>query len=168
MNSGRRKLVGTAFAALVLALAASCSTSAAPAATTNCDSVVTRCRTVCDPWCDDWGCYDNCYDDCYDECIQNPTAPSQPVGSAADAGAQIDGGRVLPDASVTGILCTPCTASDQCEPGARCIVRGGDAAPQSGFCGRACQSNADCPSGFACTQLTSSRQCLPLNGTCPP
>jgi hypothetical protein len=78
--------------------------------------------------------------------------------------------------SGSGILCAPCASNNDCASGALCIVRGGsspDAAPSSdagvsasGFCGHACQTDGDCPVGFTCTELGSSKQCLPNTATC--
>ena len=155
----RRNFVGI-LGGGALVICASC--QGAPA--DNCDAIVTRCDgTVCDYWCDDFGCYPDCYENCWDECVRYPR--QAPVQVAPDAGVG-DADAGAPDAAA-GVLCSPCTGSDQCEKGALCLSRSGDASPsQPRFCGRACQTNAECPLSFACTQLGATRQCLPLGGSC--
>ncbi|MBX3199276.1 MAG: hypothetical protein KF894_14180 [Labilithrix sp.] len=162
--------------AVTLLLAASCGDGRT--SYRDCDEIVRRCRTVCDYWCDGWGCYPMCFDQCWDDCRRYPDRPRpgdepQPVPPPADAGP----GPVPPvDAGGTsgaGDLCAACTSNDDCASGALCILRGGPrgegddgGAPAGrGFCGQACSSSA-CPEGFSCTQLGSSRQCLPISGTC--
>lgn len=137
----------------------------------SCDYVVRRCRTVCDYGysCDYyWGC---CYDRCWYDCVgsdkpdpappSNPNpnpAPSTPPAPAPDAGPAPSGDFA--------VLCAPCTANDQCKGGGVCIIRGGEEAGVSGFCGTACNSGADCPADFTCTEIGQSKQCVPTNGTC--
>jgi hypothetical protein len=90
-----------------------------------------------------------------------------PVSSTASP--SVDAGR----ASGSGVLCTACSANDECEKGALCIFRGGKPADggvpvlKAGFCGHACDAATDCPTGFTCTQIGSLQQCLPNTGTCP-
>jgi hypothetical protein len=140
----------------------------------SCDYTMTRCGTVCDDWCDSWGCWPTCWDQCWNDCSTEPSRPPLPPPSATavrDGGApattpRTDGGR-----SGAGVLCSTCTANDECENGALCIFRGGRApdggAPsKAGFCGHSC-TNGGCPDGFTCAQLGSSKQCLPNAGTCP-
>ena len=143
-----------------------------------------RCRTVCDYWCDDWGCYPSCWDQCFGGGCYGPGMGSPPSASTSpsdggasmsrsDAGLASDGG---------GVLCSACVANDDCANGALCILRGGSASPDAsppagdasapsptatGFCSHPCNGAGDCPQGFTCTQLGSSKQCLPNAGSCP-
>jgi hypothetical protein len=140
-----------------------------------------RCRTVCDYWCDDWGCYPSCWDQCFGSCA-GPGMSSPP--SATGTGATDASTRPVTDAGLAGdgggVLCSACVANDDCESGALCVLRGGspssDAAATdasapaptaTGFCSHACGGVGDCPQGFTCTQLGSSKQCLPNAGACP-
>ena len=148
----------------------------------DCDEVIRRCRTVCNYWCDAWGCYPMCYDQCWDDCYIFPKPPpaattpptsdasSPPPPPASDAGPSAEAG------SGSGGLCNTCTSNEDCSSGALCIVPGGPrpdassadggAPAGSGFCGKGCAVTADCPEGFACSQLGSVRQCIPTSGKC--
>jgi hypothetical protein len=79
------------------------------------------------------------------------------------------------------MLCDPCTSEHLCNPltgdcqptGLQCEVEGShclDYATGGSFCGRACLSNAGCPSGFECRDLVGFgleyMQCIPLAGEC--
>jgi hypothetical protein len=139
-----------------------------------CDSVLLRCRTVCDYWCDGWGCFPSCYDQCWDECFVRAPQPPSIEAPASDATTTppAEGGSQ----SGSGSLCSPCTSNGDCGSGALCILRGGprvDASPpdggapaSTGFCGQACLATVDCPQGFACMQIGSTKQCLRVSGTC--
>lgn len=145
----------------------------------DCAAYAQRCQLVCGGYygyygyagyCGGyWGC---CYEQCWYECVAHrpPPAPSAPapgisppptsaalpdVDASADADA--DGGR--------GVLCSPCTANDDCQSGALCIQRGGADAGTS-FCGHACATSAECPAGFTCTEIGSAKQCVPTSGAC--
>ena len=65
-------------------------------------------------------------------------------------------------------LCLPCTASDQCEGGSKCVPYGdGDGA----FCGGTCADDKPCPSSYNCQLSTSVegqefKQCLMSDGVC--
>jgi hypothetical protein len=141
-------------------------------------TVVTRCRSVCDYWCDGWGCYPSCYDQCWEECypssdppppptVAEPPPSSPPPSSSTDAGG--DAAAATPSGNG---LCAGCNSNADCESGALCILRGGGAggggdAGAKGFCGHACFGPPDCPQGFACTQIGSTKQCLPTSQSCP-
>jgi hypothetical protein len=143
----------------------------------DCDFTVTRCRTVCDYYfCDSWGCYPSCFDQCWGECHRDPNrAPpgvADPPPSSSNDAAASDGG------ASGAVLCASCMANDDCKGGGLCIHHGGapaeagadgspDAAPaKSGFCGYPCAARADCPTGFTCAEIGTSKQCLPISGKC--
>ncbi len=179
------KRAATASAAvLTLLIGASC--TARRYDYSDCDYVDRRCRTICDYWCDGWGCYPVCYDDCWDDCRIDDRHERRPVSETADPPPATDAGATpatpppapapAPGSSSggtggSGVLCTSCTSSADCESGALCIFRGGaggadGGSSQSGFCGHACAASTDCPDGFLCSQIGSTRQCLPTTGTC--
>ncbi|MBX3212566.1 MAG: hypothetical protein KF850_11080 [Labilithrix sp.] len=162
--------------ALTVALVASCGDGRTSTSYRDCDQVVRRCRTVCDYWCDAWGCYPMCWDQCWDDCYRYPDRqrpgdeppPAPPPEDAGPPVPPVDAGGP----SGAGDLCAACTSNDDCASGALCILRGGPSGDDDGgapeeraFCGQAC-SLSGCPDGFSCTQLGSSRQCLPTSGAC--
>lgn len=182
----RASFVGHAVAILaagaaILATAGACGNGRLPA---DCDYAVRRCRTICDYWCDGWGCYPRCWDSCWYECYDLPDPPNAPepqpppITDAASPvpppGPPPPSTGPSPDAS--GTLCASCIANDECQ-GGLCILRGGarpdageeardgGAPPGNGFCGQSCVGE-DCPAGFACTTLGTSRQCLPTGTGC--
>lgn len=57
----------------------------------------------------------------------------------------------------TGAICTPCEADGDCN-GSVCSTL-----PEGDYCLPKCGSNADCPSGFMCLELTTAgyKQCVP-------
>lgn len=69
-------------------------------------------------------------------------------------------------------LCFPCLSNSDCVGGSstgghKCVSFG----PEGSFCGGDC-SDAECPIGFSCTQVTdalgvAASQCIPTNGECP-
>jgi len=140
-------------------------------------TVVRRCRTVCDYWCYGgyYGWYGSCSPVCWDQC-SGSCYPSPETPDPVDAGP-----APVADASATppppppndgsGVLCSPCAKTDDCQPGSVCILPGGvsdagaDAGPP-GFCGQSCTTNPDCPQGYVCAQLGTLRQCLPTGGRC--
>jgi hypothetical protein len=137
-------------------------------------TAVRRCRTICDYWCYGGGyygyysgCSPVCWDSCSTSCYPSP-APAQP----ADAGPPIDAAAPAPTNDGSGVLCSPCAKTDDCQSGSVCIFPGGprdDAGTDAGargFCGQTCTTNPDCPGGFVCAQLGSVRQCLPTAGRC--
>ncbi len=153
----------------------------------DCDYVDTQCNQVCDYTCDYYSCYPTCWNQCWDECRDGHRR--YPSGSSSSGSApDIDATVVTPpsDAAAppvatdagtggTGVLCTSCVSNSDCESGALCILRGGPprdagtdggAPPGRGFCGAACSTTKDCPDGFLCSQLGSSRQCLPTGNAC--
>jgi len=80
-----------------------------------------------------------------------------------------------------GVVCDPCTSENICNPltgkciptGTQCEVEGShclDFVTGGSFCGRACLSDAGCPSGYACEDLTAFgmeySQCIPMSGSC--
>jgi hypothetical protein len=144
-------------------LAASCTTRAESYA--HCDYVVRRCRTVCDYWCDGWGCYPVCYDQCWNECYIKQPPPAEPA-PPADQPPPAEPAPPPSGPPASGVLCSPCESNDDCGNGALCIVRGGAAAQDGGFCGHPCQVSTECPAGFACTEIGASRQCLPTGDRC--
>ncbi|PKN53929.1 MAG: hypothetical protein CVU56_29215, partial [Deltaproteobacteria bacterium HGW-Deltaproteobacteria-14] len=74
--------------------------------------------------------------------------------------------------SETGSLCQPCRDNVECNAGVpniadRCVSYG-DA---GSFCGVACAGPGDCPTGYACSDVTSvggqaTKQCTPVSGAC--
>lgn len=155
-------------AAVVVSLGAFTALAAASCVATysDCDYVVRRCRTVCDYWCDYWGCYPRCWDQCWYDCYYyaSPPPPPPPPQSPPPDGS-------APPATSTGtaglgVLCSPCSSNDDCQSGSLCIEPGGEAGAQAPFCARSCQASADCPGGFSCTELGTSRQCLPVADGC--
>ena len=80
--------------------------------------------------------------------------------------------KVLCQACRSEHLCNPISGSciptgNQCDvEGSRCLefVSGGS------FCGQACLSDAGCPGGYTCQDLTEFgievKQCIPMNGNC--
>ena len=68
-------------------------------------------------------------------------------------------------------LCLPCGASDECHDvgGTEvCVVYG---PAQGSFCGGECETDSDCPSGYACADVTTTegkdtRRCTPTTGEC--
>lgn len=165
------RLVRTAVALGVSAFSvlavASCDSSVS---TADCDYVVRRCRTVCDYWCDSWGCYPSCWDQCWYDCYVDPTPPPAPAPSPSG-----DASTPAPPPPATdagtgggpGVLCSPCASNDDCKAGALCIQHGGgDAGAASAFCGHPCQTSAECPAEFSCSQIGTSKQCLPVSGVC--
>jgi hypothetical protein len=147
----------------------SCSTRTIDAS--ECDYVVTRCRTVCDYGY--YGCYGSyyggcCYNQCWYECIGDGRRDPEPSPSPSPPPDAAPAPAPPPDAAVTdgpGGLCSPCGSNDDCKAGALCIQPGGDAGATS-FCGHPCQTDADCPAEFTCADIGSSRQCLPVSGVC--
>lgn len=140
----------------------------------DCDYVDRRCRTRCDYTCDYYSCYPVCWDDCWNECGYDPAPPPSSSTSGTvpfDAGVSISDGAAPPatdggGGGGTGVLCTKCSSTNDCEKGALCILRGGGDAGTKGTCGAACQTSNDCPTGFLCSQIGASRQCLPTGNAC--
>lgn len=145
-----------------------------------CDYVVTRCRPVYSTWCDGYGCYPTYYEQCWQDCYIDPNEPAPPPPPPVDdpdAAPPSDAAAPLEDAGsppasdggdAGGALCSPCNSNDACGAGGLCIVRGGSGS-LPGFCGRACTgaaSTSDCPAGYECSAIGSSRQCLPASGSC--
>ena len=80
-----------------------------------------------------------------------------------------------------GVLCDPCTSENFCNPltgecmpvGNQCEVEDShclDFVSGGSFCGRSCLSNAGCPAGYTCQDLTAFgmayMQCVPDSGRC--
>lgn len=165
-----------ALASVALAVIASPSCSEGTFSSEDCDYVITRCRTYCD-YCYGgyyYGYYGCCYDRCWYECIgdgkpdkapnTDPPVPAPaPDASTPPPPPATDGGA--PPGSVA-VLCAPCTANDECKGGGLCILRGGEDAGTSGFCGSPCNSGADCPASFTCTEIGQTKQCVPTDGIC--
>ncbi len=70
-----------------------------------------------------------------------------------------------------GALCNPCATTSDCATlgvaGAACVDQGA----AGRFCGAACSSDGDCPSGHSCLAVTSAegksvQQCQPATGEC--
>ncbi|HVH46339.1 MAG TPA: hypothetical protein VM925_28555 [Labilithrix sp.] len=158
--------------ASVVVIVGSCTTD--PVSYSDCDYVVRRCRMVCDYWYGGYGYYPTCWNQCWDECYRYPDPPPDPAMSDASAPPESDSSAPpTSDGGPQVALCTPCASNADCSSGGPCIVRGGPRADASamdagltGFCGQSCSNATDCPSGFTCAQLGSSRQCLPAAGVC--
>jgi hypothetical protein len=135
-------------------------------------TAVRRCRTICDYWCYGGGYsygyygYGGCSPVCWDSCSVSCYPSPEPVTDAGPP-AIVDAG-VPPQNDGSGVLCSACVKTDDCQSGSVCIFPGGtrDDAGTRGFCGQACTTNQDCPGGFVCTQIGSIRQCLPTAGRC--
>lgn len=122
-----------------------------------------RCDTYCDPY---WGCWQECYPICSSYCVEY--VGSNQCGSNYDC----PSGQVCTDYGVcrdgnggnAGSLCSPCNTDNDCgERGAMCVTFGG---ASDAFCGRACEGNRDCPSGYSCVNANGSGQCVPSVGEC--
>ena len=65
-------------------------------------------------------------------------------------------------------LCAPCSGDLECGKAGDLCVR--NLISDESFCGTHCAVNADCPSGFSCTDLSGTgagpQQCVPNSGTC--
>jgi Cysteine-rich secretory protein family len=61
-------------------------------------------------------------------------------------------------------LCSPCTVTAQCNEGGLCLTF-----QNSGqhFCAKECVTSG-CPTGYQCTAVSTTRQCVPTSGTCAP
>jgi len=147
-------LTGVLAFGAVLALTASCRV-------TECDRTETRCRPVCAWQCGGppgYGCFLRCHEECWEECIEDDPPAPRPVDGGTppiDAGPPADDGGLA--------LCAPCQSNDECGAGGLCIhpIRDGGIP----FCGRACTDS--CPEGFVCSEIGTSKQCLPASGICP-
>lgn len=84
-------------------------------------------------------------------------AATSPQGDAGAPPVNVD------DPSPIG-LCGGCNSSDQCGDANDACIRHLD----QNFCGRDCDDQRGCPSGYSCVQLENSQlwQCVPENG-CP-
>ncbi|HEX7476517.1 MAG TPA: MopE-related protein [Polyangiales bacterium] len=96
------------------------------------------------------------------ECVLQGEQASCRIASCP-AGQRLIGGACAPEPP---LLCLPCQSNDECSTrsaGALCLPD----ATGSGRCGRACQLDTDCPTGYGCkpTQAGGS-QCRPLAGSC--
>lgn len=142
-----------------------------------CMNVVQQCRTICDYYCDSFQCYPECGDDCYNVCADDADGgiASDAATITADGGSVVDASPPADAGSGTGVLCTNCISNADCESGALCILRGGvrDASADDsgapvgrGFCGHECTTSDDCPDQFLCSQIGSTRQCLPTGNAC--
>jgi len=59
-------------------------------------------------------------------------------------------------------LCESCSTDENClMEGARCIPLA-----DGTFCSKQCQTNEDCPAGYACQPFDGDQQCFPLTGSC--
>ncbi len=60
-------------------------------------------------------------------------------------------------------ICQPCSTDENClGEGAACV-----ALAEGGFCGKACQTQGDCPDGYGCQDVgKASHQCVPSSGSC--
>lgn len=105
-------------------------------------------------------------------CTVACTAGECPAGfrCAEVAGA---GQQCVPDnASITcsagKSLCSPCRGDSECGDFSDICVR--NLASSETFCGESCARDSDCPSGFACLDLSGRGQgpyqCVPNSGTC--
>lgn len=80
-----------------------------------------------------------------------------------------------------GTVCEPCNTENSCNPyTGQCVPVGNQCAVEESrcldfvsggsFCGRACLSDAGCPLGYKCLDLTDYgieySQCVPLSGSC--
>ncbi len=106
-----------------------------------------------------WTCAQTCTSTC---------APGFKCIGLAGAGADV----TLACVPLWPHLCDPCSHSAGCFgiglTGAVCV----DGGKEGSFCGSACQTAADCPTGYGCQSVKSvegdagTLQCVPLAGTC--
>ena len=62
-------------------------------------------------------------------------------------------------------VCDTCATRADCrEDDALCLLL--NPASDSGFCGRACQADADCPTDYGCRSAAGTLQCVPNDTTC--
>ena len=143
----------------------------------DCDTVVTECFDVCDTYCNGFTCWTECFTDCDDRCVSTGTTagqgpvPVDPTGcqnntECARGYACSSTGECVPEgAGAQSGLCEACATRADCrEDGALCLVL--NAASESGFCGRPCQADADCPQDYGCRSAAGTLQCVPDDTTC--
>lgn len=133
----------------------------------NCQATQTECYDRCDTYCDYfWGCWDECFPVCGEYCVDY--IGSNQCGSNWDcASGEVctDEGLCRPgDAGNAGSLCDPCRKDSDCgERGSKCVTFGSDS---EAFCGRACDTSRDCPTGYSCVNASGGGQCVPSQGDC--
>jgi hypothetical protein len=143
----------------------------------DCDTVVTECFDVCDTYCNAFTCWTECFTDCDDRCVASgrntgaSPVPVEPTGCQANSecarGYYCSGsGECIPDGSgAQAGLCEACATRADCrEENALCLLL--NEASESGFCGRACQADADCPADYGCRSAGGTLQCVPNDTTC--
>ncbi len=140
-----------------------------------CDYVETQCWDVHDVYCDPWGCWEEVYTECEDYCVDavNPAPAPECTQDYHCAGNDIclDQRCVArsagPDPTGGAGLCEACDVNADCqESGALCLNLTENA--DVGYCGRSCDSDASCPSGFECLDLSGGNgsQCVPETRSC--
>ena len=139
----------------------------APDAGTNCPGGA-GCYCIQNSECDNSLCVDALDGKhCAITCVE--TCPGSYVCSQITSG----GGDVMSICvPADGHLCDPCTDSADCESlglkDSRCVSYGGD----GNFCGIACATDAHCPAGHGCRDVTTveggpTKQCVRLDQTDP-
>lgn len=137
------------------------------------DRCDTQCNTYCDVYCDPFGCWEECWDECWDVCYDydddnGGSTPVREPGCRVDAecsqGDRCDAGACVPERGSAG-LCQACTSNFDCvEEDARCLRLEGNT---GGVCGRACDTQDDCPASFDCIavsqELGAPHQCIPAS-----
>jgi hypothetical protein len=132
------------------------------------------CETYCDP-------YGNCEDECWFQescpttCDSGGTTNNGDNNQGGDfcySDAECSGDDICvgnscerPDTAERGTagICQACeTKSDCVDPNALCVqLRNDDSGPAERVCTAPCGSDSDCPSGFECSNIGGSTQCLP-------
>lgn len=116
--------------------------------------------------------------DCQGKCVDAGTAPCE---EDKNCGSEAFCDPCIHWCFPRGEVCDPCQSENLCNPitgecrptGTQCYVDGSrclDYVSGGSYCGRACLSNAGCPMGYTCMDLSSygidDMQCVPNTGTC--
>jgi hypothetical protein len=106
---------------------------------------------------------------CYQVFARHPNHHQSTTGVCLDAGTTTATALHLLSSGTTSAIpfCQTCTSDTQCGTGGRCMVHlVGDISEQ--VCTRECASDADCPGGYSCSDVSdlALRICLPEAGSC--
>jgi hypothetical protein len=136
---------------------------------------------VCETYCDAWTCWDECWYEthCYEDCTYVEEEPIDSTQCYSDIDCYdgeicVAGYCEPPTTDERGLagLCQTCeTDADCAEGGALCLRLNFDTTSRTGekVCGRTCEYNHECPTGFECSRISSEAgvpaQCIPIKGT---
>jgi len=97
-------------------------------------------------------------------CVLSKGEPRCEIAACAAGDVLAGTGACVPEVPV---LCLPCSSDDECGLRAEGALCEPDAIG-GGHCGRGCESPADCPTGYRCTELAEGgrAQCRPNSGAC--